>query len=74
MSEVIDFDLRNRKSDLPACLLALIFDFSQFIKIPLLKTMKTGFCEYLQIYYLWTHEGEINERYINLFILKFSFY
>ncbi len=59
VSEVIDFNLRNQNSDLPACLLALIFDFSQFIKIPLSKTMKTGFCEYLQIHYLWTRESEV---------------
>ncbi len=74
MSEVIDFDLRNQNSNLPACLLALIFDFSQFIKIPLLEITKTGFCEYLQIYYLWTCESEISELYTHLFILKFSFY
>ncbi len=30
-------------SDLWACSSALIWDFSQFIKIPLSKTMKTGF-------------------------------
>ncbi len=43
VSDFIDFDLKNRNSDLPACFLALICDFSQFIKIPLSKTMKTGF-------------------------------
>ncbi len=43
VSKFIDFDLKNRNSDLPACLSALIYDFSQFIKIPLSKTMKTGF-------------------------------
>ncbi len=42
-SEFIDFDLKNRNSDLPACFSALIYDFSQFIKIPLSKTKKTGF-------------------------------
>ncbi len=44
--------------------LALICDFSQFIKIPLSKMTKIGFCEYLQIYYLWTRESEVNEPYI----------
>ncbi len=43
VSEFIDFDLKNRNSDLPAGFLALICDFSQFIKIPLSETMKTGF-------------------------------
>ncbi len=43
VSEFIDFDLKNRNSNLPACFSALICDFSQFIKIPLSKTMKTGF-------------------------------
>ncbi len=43
VSGFIDFDLKNGNSDLPACFSALICDFSQFIKIPLLKTMKTGF-------------------------------
>ncbi len=52
VSAVIHFSLRNWNSNLLACLLALIFDFSQFIKIPLSKTTKTRFCEYLQIYYL----------------------
>ncbi len=73
VSEVIDFDLRNRNSDLSACLLAFTFDSSQFIEIPLSKTTKTVFCEYLQIYYLWTHESEVSELHINLFVLKFSF-
>ncbi len=40
MSEVIDFDLKNRNSTLPAYFSALICDFSQFNKIPLSKTMK----------------------------------
>ncbi len=53
--------------------LALICDFSQFIKIPLSKTTKTGFYEYLQIYYLWTCESEVSERYINLFSLEILF-
>ncbi len=43
VSEFIDFNLKNRNSDLPACFSPLICDFSQFIKIPLSKTMKTGF-------------------------------
>ncbi len=43
MSESIDFDLKNRNSELPACFSALTCDFFQFIKIPLSKTMKTGF-------------------------------
>ncbi len=43
MSEFIDFDLKIRNSDLLACFSALIYDFSQFIKIPLSKTIKTGF-------------------------------
>ncbi len=41
VSEVIDFDLKNRNSNLLACFSALICDFSQFNKIPLAKTMKT---------------------------------
>ncbi len=41
VSEVTDFNLRNRNSNSPACIFALIFDFSQFIKIPLSKTTKT---------------------------------
>ncbi len=73
-SEVIDFDLKNQNSDLPAYFSVLNCDFSQFIKIRLLiKTTKTGFCEYLRIYYLCFHESEISELYINLFVLKFSF-
>ncbi len=32
VSEFIDFDLKNRNSDFPACFSALICDFSQFIK------------------------------------------
>ncbi len=67
MSEVIDFNLKNENSDLPACFLALICDFSQFIIIPL---SKTGFFEYLQVYYLWTRENEISELYIKLFFLN----
>ncbi len=47
---------------------ASICDFSQFIKIPLSKTTKTRFCEYLQIYYLWTCESEVSELYIYKFI------
>ncbi len=43
MSEFIDLDPNNRNSDLLACFSALIRDFSQFIKIPLSKTMKTEF-------------------------------
>ncbi len=43
VSEFIDFDLKNRNNDLPACFSTLICDFSQFIKIPLSKTVKTGF-------------------------------
>ncbi len=39
VSEFIDFDLKNRNSDLPT----LICNFSLFIKIPLSKTMETGF-------------------------------
>ncbi len=35
VSEFIDFNLKNRNSDLPACFSALICDFSQFIEIPL---------------------------------------
>ncbi len=73
-SEFIDFDLKNRNSDLPACFSALVLHFSQFIKIPLSKTMKTGFEEYLKIYNLWTRKSEVSELYVNLFILKFSFY
>ncbi len=46
VSEVIDFDLKNRNSNLPACFSVLICDFSQFIKIPLSKTTKIGFYEY----------------------------
>ncbi len=42
VSEFIDFDLKNKNSDLPACFSALIDDFSQFIKI-LLSKMKTVF-------------------------------
>ncbi len=41
VSEVIDFDLKNRNSNLLACFSALICDFSQFDKIPLSKTTKT---------------------------------
>ncbi len=41
VSELIDFNLKNRNSDLPACFSALICNFSQFVKIPLSKTMKT---------------------------------
>ncbi len=73
VSEFIDFDLKSRTSDLPACFSAFICDFSQFIKILLSKTMKTGFSKYLKIYYLWTHKTEVSEPYINLFVLKFSF-
>ncbi len=43
VSEFIDFDLKNRNSDLLACFSALMCDFSQFIKIPLSKPMKIGF-------------------------------
>ncbi len=43
VSEFIDFDLKNRNSDLSPCFSALIWDFSQFIRIPLSKTMKPGF-------------------------------
>ncbi len=43
VGEFIDFDLKNRNSDLLACFSALICDFSQFIKIPLSKTIKTGY-------------------------------
>ncbi len=43
VNEFIDFNLKNRTSNLSACFSALICDFSQFIKIPLSKTMKTGF-------------------------------
>ncbi len=46
VSQSIDFDLKNRNRDLPAWFSALICDFSQFIKIPLSITIKTGFCEY----------------------------
>ncbi len=35
VSEFTDFNLKNRNSDLPAYFSALIYDFSQFIKIPL---------------------------------------
>ncbi len=42
VSVFIDFDLKNRNSDLPSRFSALICDFSQFIKIPLSRTMKTG--------------------------------
>ncbi len=73
VSEVIDFNLKYQNSDLPTCFLALICDFSQFIRIPLSKPTKTGLFEYLQIYYLWTRESEVSELYINLFVLKFSF-
>ncbi len=41
VSVVIDFDLKNRNCNLPACFSALICDFSQFNKIPLSKTTKT---------------------------------
>ncbi len=61
VSEFIDFDLKNRNSDLPACFSALIWDFSQSIKIPLSKTMKTGFWEYLKIYYLWTRKSKVSD-------------
>ncbi len=56
VSEFIDFDLKNRNSDLSACFSALICDFSQFIKIPISKTMNTGFlriCENLLFMYSW---------------------
>ncbi len=43
VSEFINFDLKNRNSNLPACFSALICDFSQFSKIPLSETMKTVF-------------------------------
>ncbi len=43
VSEFIDFDLKNRNSDLLACFSTLIYDFFQFIKIPLSKTIKTRF-------------------------------
>ncbi len=43
VSEFINFDLKNRNSNLPACFSALTCNFSQFIKIPLLKPMKTRF-------------------------------
>ncbi len=75
VSEFIDFDLKNRNSTLSACFSALIRDFSpQFIKIPLSRMVKTGFYKYLKIYYLWTCKSEVSELYINLFVLKFSFY
>ncbi len=73
VSEVIEFSLKNRNRDLSACFSALICDFSQFIKIPLSKTMKTWFCEYLQICYLWMRESEVSELCINLFVLILSF-
>ncbi len=41
VSEVIDFNLKNWNGDVPSCFSAFICDFSQFIKIPLSKTMKT---------------------------------
>ncbi len=43
VSEFIHFDLKNRNSNLPACFSASTGDFSQFIKISLSKTKKTGF-------------------------------
>ncbi len=52
VSEFIDFNLKNRNSNLPACFSAVFFDFSQFIKILLSKTMKTRFSKYLKMYYL----------------------
>ncbi len=53
VSEVIDFDLKNRNSNLPPCFSALICDLSQFNKFPLSKTRKPGFCEYLQTYIIY---------------------
>ncbi len=41
VSEVIDFNLRNGNRNLSACFSALIYDFSQFNKIPLSKMTKT---------------------------------
>ncbi len=43
VSEFIDFDLKNRNSDLPPYFSTLIRDFSQLIKISLSKTMKIWF-------------------------------
>ncbi len=43
VNEFIDFDLKNRNSDLPACFSALICDFSQFINIHYQKQWNPGF-------------------------------
>ncbi len=43
VSEVIDFDLKNRNSNLPACFSALICDFSQFEKFHYKNQRKYGF-------------------------------
>ncbi len=71
VSEFIDFDLKNRSSNLPACFSALICDFSQFIKIPLSKTMKRVLRIFQNL--LFMNESGVSELYINLFVLKFSF-
>ncbi len=43
VGEFIDSDPKNGNSNLSACFSALICDFSQSIKIPLSKTIKTWF-------------------------------
>ncbi len=67
VSEFIDFDLKNRNSDLLACFSALIYDFSQLSKFYYQNRWKPGFKN------MWKFiiYGLVKVRWVSYIVYKF---